>query len=457
MAGITYLLEKHLNKPSFSRAFVRESIEAFEAVGPWFLTLLCLAAMGVTVQILTNKIPILFYLTLTYASALSLIIASTFHTMLTRYMADEIFKVNYHAIINSLISVTLIVIVISLVLSGLLICFSDVGLSQKIAFVMLTVVFSLFWCTSACLASLQKERILLLLFAMGVVIILSLFHVSGTIEPMPLTLIFSLGIAIPVAGGYAYTIKLYADSRIEFDWNFLRRNDALFNGFSLFLFYIGFWVDKFIFWFTKETGIAYDGLFHYCPGYDYPFFIALTFMMLGSVFVYRGMKRKISGPYKAFIFKIENNFPFREIALEKYQLLDGINQVSISLLMFYGGIALILLFLIHLGVIPLPWANPFVFHYLLVGTVFYSLYFFYFLVLQYLDEYRVLMRINFLFLLTNLFGTLISIQAGFKYHGTGFLAASVICSVVSFLILSSKVGGLEYYVFMKGMKQTTQS
>ncbi len=458
MAGVTFLLDRHVNRSTFSRAALRESIEAFEAVGPWFLTLLCLSTMGISIQIMSQEVPVLFYLSLTYASALSLIIASPLNTVFTRFMADEIFKANYQPIINALATVTICVVGIASTVSGVFVfALSSLAFNEKLVFVCLSVLLSLFWCISTCLATLQKERVLFVLFSIGIAVTLALFAAAKPMKMLTLSLTYAAGMAIPVGGGYAYAINLYTRTRVTLEWDLFKRRDALINGASIFIFYLGFWVDKMVFWFSDETGVHYDRLFHYYPDYDFPFFIAVTLMMLGTVFVYRGVKRKISEPYKLFIFKLEHNFPFREIALEKYKLVDGVSHVSGSILIFYGGIIAFLLLLVRLGNISLPWGNPYVFHYLMTGTIFFSMYFFYFMVLQYLDEYKVLLRINLLFFCVNLFVTVASVQLGFRYYGIGFLAASVITALIAFFILSSKIGGLEYYVFSKALKEADKA
>ena len=172
-------------------------------------------------------------------------------------------------------------------------------------------------------------------------------------------------------------------------------------------------------------------------------------MMSGSLMIYKGIKRGINGPYETFIFKLSNNFPFRDLAVEKTKLFGGIAHISSSLFLFYGGICMLVLFLAYIGIIPIPWYNPFVFHYLLTGTIFFSLYFFFFLIIQYLDEYTVLLKLNGLFCLLNAGFTLASIEAGWKFHGTGFLAAAFVVAVIGFFVVNRIVGGLEYQVFRR--------
>jgi|GEM_PF-1397891 polysaccharide biosynthesis protein PelG len=458
MAGLTFLLERHYRQPGLSRAFCREGVEAFEAVGPWFLTVLCLMVMGVTVHLTTSEAPVLFYLSLTYATAISLILSSPLHTMLNRFMADKIYLAEYQPILNGLISLTLCIVAASLGISSIIVfSVSTIPLNEKIGFVSLTTLLSLFWSISSFLSSLQKERILLVLFSAGIAVTLGLFLFTDATRMIDMTLIFCVGITVPIAGGYAYILKLYLRDRIRIEWHFLKREDAVKIGLSIFFFYLGFWIDKIVFWFSKEAKADYDPLFHYFPEYDFPFFIALTIMMIGSVLVYRGVKRRINQPYKAFIFKLTNNFPFREIALEKFRLVDGISQVSSSILLIYGGIVVFILFILYLKVFPLPWANPFIFYYLLVGTIFFSLYFFYFLILQYLDEYTLLIRLNLLFLILNFCGSWLSIRAGAQYHGMGFMAASMVSALVAFVLVNTKIGGLEYHVFINALRQSRET
>jgi uncharacterized membrane protein len=365
-------------------------------------------------------------------------------------MADEMFLGKVHTILNGLTLLSILVVFATMALSApLALLLSKVPLNQKIGFIGLACLLGLFWCLSSVLCSLRKERLLFLLFSAGMGTSLALFLLTRKTEIHFLLIFFSLGMAVPVAGGYAYIVKLYMRSEITLDPQFLRRPRALRVGLSSFVFSLGFWADKFIFWFSGETGIAFDPLLHFAPDYDFPFFVALTIMMVSSLLIYKGIKRKITGPYESFVFKLTNNFPFRELALDKFNLVHGIGQVSSSILAFYGGTVLVVLFLVTMRIVPLPWSNPFVFHYLMIGTVFFSLYFFYFLVLQYLDDYSALLRLNVLFFTLNVTGSLVSIRAGWQYYGTGFMAASMLSALAGFLMVNARAGGLEYVVFRK--------
>jgi uncharacterized membrane protein len=450
MNEVVQLVERLKRRPSLSRMLLEESLESFEAVGAWFLTIFCLAVLGITVHLMTSRAPVLFYLLVTYATALSLVLTSPFHTLFTRHLADKLYLGSFHDIVNSLTVLTILVTVLAVALSAALVVpFSSIAPNLKVSFIGLTAVLSLFWCIGTVLSSVRRERLLLKLFALGMGTTLILFAATRMTGTQALILFFSLGVAVPAAGGTSYVVKLYLRTKVRLDGAFLKRPRARRIGLSAFLFMFGFWVDKIIFWFHPATGESVNGVFHFYGEYDFPFFVALTLMMVGSLIIYKGIKRSINGPYERFIFKLSNNFPFRDLAVEKNRLFSGIAQTSASLFLFYGGACMLVLFLVYIGIVPIPWSNPYVFHYLLIGTIFFSLYFFYFLVIQYLDEYTLLVKLNGLFCLLNAVLTLVSVEAGWRFHGTGFLAASFTVAAAGFFLVNRMVGGLEYQVFRR--------
>jgi uncharacterized membrane protein len=66
------------------------------------------------------------------------------------------------------------------------------------------------------------------------------------------------------------------------------------------------------------------------------------------------------------------------------------------------------------------------------------------------------LKLNLLFLGLNALGTFMSIQAGWKYHGTGLMMTAIITGFVSFIMVNHLAGGLEYEVFRKAAEQERQ-
>jgi uncharacterized membrane protein len=454
MQGISQLLNKQRKDLNMANSFLRAAVDAFDAVGIWFFTIACLALIGMTLQSTTKQPPFEFYILLTYATAISLIISSPIHSMLTHLISDEIFVGKMNTVVNGLMAASILIIIMVGGVSGIIVFnFSQIMLHQKIGFIGLTAFLALFWCISAVMSALKKERIFFFMFLGGMALTLMLYFTFRPVDTQPLILFFSIGIAIPVGAGYSYVIKLYIRSSIRIDWSFLKRRGSIKLGMALMAFTLGFWADKIVFWYAISTGQARDRLFHYCEIYDYPFFVALTIMMIGSVMVYRGIKAKIAKPYQSFIFKLTNNFPFRDLAMEKHNLFYGIGHVTSSILFIYGGISIYILFLVYLKDIAFPWNNPYVFYYLLLGTIFFALFFFYFLMIQYFDDYNLLLKLNLFFLGLNSGLSILSIYIGEAFYGSGFMLASIISSLAGYAMVKTKVGGLEFEIFKNALRQ----
>jgi len=323
-----------------------ETEQASQAVGPWFLTISCLAVMGLLVYFATGRSPTLFFLAITYATGLSLIISSPVYTVLNRFLADELFFRRTDSIFNALIASSVIMGTFSIGISSVVIfSLSSVTASYKITFVVLTSLLSLLWCIVSVINSLDKDRLTFWLFLTGLGTSIGLLLLTGTSDIQGLTLIFIAGITIPIAGGYAFILKLYLRGSVIMDWGFFKRHKAYKQGLALFLVNLGFWIDKPIFWYSKTTGKSViDPFFRYSPQYDFPFFVAISLMMIASFIVYRGIKKEIRDPFRSFIFKLLNNFPFRELSMEKANIIHSVRHIMLRILLVHGGVVMVVLF-----------------------------------------------------------------------------------------------------------------
>ena len=453
MAGITFLLEKHIKQPHLARFLMMETEQACQAVGPWFITISWLLLMGLIVYLATGRPPTLFYLVITYTTGLSLIISSPIYTLLSRFLADEIFSRRTDSIFNALIASSIIMGLISMSISSIIIfSFSSVPANQKISFVILATLLSLLWCIVSVINSLDKDRLTFWLFLAGAGTSIGLLLLTGTTDVQGLTLIFIAGITIPLAGGYAFIVKLYLRRSATMNWGFLKRPDAFKTGLAFFLVNLGFWIDKPIFWYSRSAGKSIDSLFRYSPQYDFPFFVAISLMMIASFIVYKGIKKEIRNPFRSFIFKLINNFPFRELSVEKDNIVQSVKDIILRILLVHGGVVMVVLFFVSIAVIPLPWTNPFVFHYLMIGTIFFALWFFCILLMQYLDDYDSILGLALIFLILNVVCTVASIRLGCECYGLGFMISCIVTSLLSLMVLNSKLGRLEHGVFKKAIR-----
>jgi len=72
--------------------------------------------------------------------------------------------------------------------------------------------------------------------------------------------------------------------------------------------------------------------------------------------------------------------------------------------------------------------------------------------MQYLDDYDSILWLARVFLILNIVCTTVSIKLGWEYYGLGFMIACMVSSVLSLIVLNSKLGRLEYGIFKKAVQ-----
>lgn len=137
--------------------------------------------------------------------------------------------------------------------------------------------------------------------------------------------------------------------------------------------------------------------------------------------------------------------------MEKLNIIHSVRHIMLRILLVHGGVVLVVLFFVSTAIIPLPWTNPFVFHYLMIGTIFFSFWFLCILLIQYLDDYNSILWLALVFLVLNIVCTVVSIKLGWKYYGLGFMITCMVSSFLSLIVLNLKLGRLEYGIFKKAV------
>ncbi len=72
--------------------------------------------------------------------------------------------------------------------------------------------------------------------------------------------------------------------------------------------------------------------------------------------------------------------------------------------------------------------------------------------MQYLDDYDSIFWLAVVFLILNIVCTVASIELGWQFYGLGFMVACIVSSVLSLIVLNSKLGRLEHGVFEKAVR-----
>jgi uncharacterized membrane protein len=445
MAGIGFKLEKHVVSISMTEELTRQAILAAESTGSWWLTILFLTLISYLTGYYADK-SYLFYSMLTYSIIISMILGFSLNSLLNKKLSDEIYQGNYHIVPGEICGAMLIIIPSSFIASFMIVlAWSDIPLNQIIIFSSLTSILAGLWITNNTLSILEEEKISFLSYFIGLA--LSIFFILAIRKTDITTLLVSLciGFSFITFFQFAFIIKGYNRGKVSLQFSFLKKRN-IWRILSMIFTITGIWIDKIIFWIMPETSHKIDNLFRF-SNYDYPFYMAFTIYSISQYIILKNLKFLIREPYKNFFRAINNNFPFQRISEEKFYLVKGYRKNLYGLIYIYGFIILSILFTISTGICNLPWQNPFIFHYLLTGTFFYAIITLNSILLEYLQQYKILAITGFLFTFLNGTISYIAIRTDPEYYGLNFLIASITASIITLLILNIKLGKLEYETF----------
>ncbi len=443
MAGVTLKFSKFSLANTLTQFIVEHASSAAQSVGSWWATVFILLAL-----FYLARVPSWWkgYLLLTYATCLSMIVASPINAMFERELSHRLFKGETKTICEFYLGALGLTLGCGLLSSTFLVLFSNLPLNQKILFITLTSLLTSIWMTTCVLSMLEKEKIIFFSFiaGLGLSFILALILRRYGLPSFLLSLI--IGFSLILYSMASYLLKAYKRGRLNVSFGFLKPQHYYWKICSNFFFVFGLWIDKLIFWLFVPAQKYYVFRF---SNYDYPFFVAFTIYSLAQWTVFRNLKNWIRNPYDRFIKSLNGNLPLFNIAFEKISFIYGYRRICYHLIFGYGVMVALILLSISTGLIILPWSNPFVFHYLLAGTFFLGIFFLNYLVMQYLCEYRILSTISIAFFLINTSLTFVGIKLGPEFYGVGFFIASLFGSLVTIIFFNPRVARWEYEIFRK--------
>ncbi len=431
---------------TITEAIIQEILRTADKVGAWWLTVLFLVFIAWMEQLLYG-LDVYFFIHFTYAIVLSMILSSPINGMLSFHLNEALFKKDYKEVLNSLTGALLLVM--PMIFSIALLLFVSVSLkpfSHGLIFAALTTGLGALWIINNIMMILQLKRMIFFIYllVLGLTFILILFtRYFFEIEYVLVLLIFGFsGIAFIQ---YGYIVKKYhRNERLSASFSFFKKDGLPVLLFFLF-FNLGIWIDKILFWFMPQTTYPVDPLFRYSD-YDYPFFVAFTILSLAQLLTLIRVNEYIKKPHKEFSEGLFHNFPLSMLDKGKIEIILGYRKIFYVLSFIYGALIMMIMLVVSLGLIELPWANPGVFQMLLIAILFLSLFSLNMLVLNYMNQNKLLAWLCFLFFLLNGLLTFLGIQLNIPYDGFGLLLSSMVVFFISYHFVEKILGHWEYVI-----------
>ena len=454
MAGIGFELRKLLAKDSLSGIFQAYLYASVIGSGPWVLSIIGILVIGL-VSSAVNAQGLLvtqFQVSVTYLIAASLILTGFVQLSFTRFVADQLYEKKDAIVLPNFNGVTLLVTVASGALGLLAAIFPFAGQNIVYRMLMLTgfVMLSNIWVATIFLSGLKQYKQIVLLYALGygVTVVSAL-----TLRPLGLEgllLGFVLGHGVMLLGMVLLIVRSYPAERfIAFDF---ARPGAMYASLMLvgFLYNLGVWVDKIIFWYTPSTGQAVIGPLHASVIYDLPVFLAYLSILPGmAVFLVR-METDFVEYYQQFYDAVRSGSTLGRLEDLRNEMVYTIRrglfeiikvQTIATLAIFVAGPAMLRVLGIPQLYLPLLYIDVVAagLQVVLLGLM--NVFF-------YLDKRRVVLGLTAIFALLNGLFTWATLELGAAWFGYGFAAAVFVTVFIAFQILDRRLERLEYETFM---------
>jgi len=214
-------------------------------------------------------------------------------------------------------------------------------------------------------------------------------------------------------------------------------------------YYLGIWVDKFIFWVGPEGEKVLD-LFYTNRYYDTAMFFAyITIVPSLAIFLVQ-VETNFYKFYSYYFHSIERQNNLNILKENIDDIIYSIQRTLINLIKIQLGITLTLWYFADevMAFLYLPSMVVSIFKYGVIGALLQALFLIVNIILLYfLNERRVLFH-YFLFFILNWGLTVATTYLEFRYYGLGYLVSSFIVLMISMRALNKHVNQLNFFTFM---------
>jgi len=212
---------------------------------------------------------------------------------------------------------------------------------------------------------------------------------------------------------------------------------------------LSLWIDKIIFWFSKEDGKQVASLLYNDIHYGSTLFLSyLTMIPALTVFLVR-IETSFYVYYRKFFGAIDAKKGLKEILKRKEELVNSLKESIAPLLkiqLFITGCAIIFASKI-VEFFQFPTTATAIFRISVLAVFLQAMVIIMGILLLYLLEYKKVIFVYALFCVTNFFLTKLSLILGFPFWGFGLMISALVAFVLMYYFLDKQIGDLEFKTF----------
>ncbi|MBF8272764.1 MAG: hypothetical protein HW380_1869 [Magnetococcales bacterium] len=452
MAGIGFVLRKLTYKDDLMGVLAGFGYSSLIATGPWIFTIIALSGSSALLTAFTTpEQKLAFQSVVVYNFSFSLVLTGPIFMVVTRFLADQIYKKRSDAIPGTLLGGMLILFATQYPLvAWFYLYYIQADLSFQIFGLINYALISGIWLASVFISALKAYQTVVRTFLAGMLIGMAANVLLGLkFGEVGMLFGFNIGLAFIL---FSMIARIFAEYPHGISGSFLflgyfrKYWDLALGGLVI---NAAAWSDKWVMWFSDQSETAAGG-FVSAPIYDSAMFMAyLTGIPALSVFLF-SMETDFFEHYLNFYRSLGQHLPLSTIQKRYDEMTASIYASSLNYLVLQGGIALVTILLAPrmFKLLDMDLLSLGMFRFGVLGAFFHLMVQFLGIFLSYFDFRRDILFISCFFLVTNGLFTWVFMKQGFAFYGFGYFLASLTTFAVAYIITFFKVKELLYQTFV---------
>jgi uncharacterized membrane protein len=454
MAGIGFELRKLLRKESYTGLLQAYAFAGIISSGPWILSIVGILVIGFmsAAVVIPNILITQFQVTVTYLMLTSLIYTGLVQLAFTRFIADRLFEKKTGEVLPNFNGLMLLVMVTggTFAVAASLFMFADASDIYRVLIITGFVVMCGIWVATIFLSGMKQYKEIVWLFALGYAVTIVSAYVLRPLGAEGLLAGFVIGHFVLLTGMLVMILREHPSERF-ISFAFLKRG-AMYPTLIAtgFIYNLGIWADKLLFWYSPDTSQAVIGPLRASVIYDVPIFLAYLAIIPGmAVFLVR-----IETDFVEYFDKFYN-------AVREGGSLDYIEQMREEMVFTIRQGLFEIIKIQTIAVLVVFVAGPALLNLLGISQLYLSLLYVDVVaaglqvvllgllnVFFYLDKRAEVLLLTTLFLILNVAFTAMTLLLGAPFFGYGFAIALLATVLTAMLVLENNLGRLEYETFM---------
>ena len=452
MAGIGFVLRRLAREDALSANLRGYGHAALVSSGPWLFTILALAGIGLLGRESAGAEQVArFSIVTIYNFAFSLVISGPIVLVVTRCLADSIYRKDVTEAPGMLVGALALLFAV-MALFGVPFYGFVVELTTAERLIGLIGFFATgaIWLAATFMSALKSYGTISAAFGIGMVLASALSALLGpAYGAVGMLAGFTTGL---VAIFLVLVARIFAEYPYEvirpfaFVPQFKRYWELALIGL---LYNAAIWVDKWIMWFAPGR-IVIAGTMPAHPAYDGAMFLAYLWIVPSMVLFLVAVETRFFENYLRFYRDIENHATAEEIAQNHGRiiraLVEGFRNIAVlQTVICYLAILIApgLISRAQGGIEMVP-----IFRFGVLGALFHALLMLVLVILAYFDLRRVLLVVSLVFFVLNGGLTAGTLWLGLEYYGYGYFLATLLTLLFGYSCLATRVARLPYMTFV---------